>query len=46
MDVVAVPLGPDLKFHHSKLNFKAARGGEEVKWHQDIQFGRTPTTTC
>ncbi len=31
-------LGPDIKFHHSKLNFKAARGGEEVKWHQDIQF--------
>lgn len=31
-------LGPNLKFHHSKLNFKAARGGEEVKWHQDIQF--------
>ena len=27
-----------MKFHHSKLNFKAARGGEEVKWHQDIQF--------
>ena len=31
-------LGPDLKFHHSKLNFKAPHGGEEVKWHQDIQF--------
>jgi len=31
-------LGPDVKFHHSKLNFKAPRGGEEVKWHQDIQF--------
>lgn len=31
-------LGPDLKFHHGKLNFKAPRGGEEVKWHQDIQF--------
>ncbi len=31
-------LGTDLKFHHGKLNFKAPRGGEEVKWHQDIQF--------
>lgn len=31
-------LGPDIKFHHSKLNFKWAKGGEEVKWHQDIQF--------
>ena len=31
-------LGPDVKFHHSKLNFKYGDGGEEVKWHQDIQF--------
>ena len=38
VDVVADLIGPDVKFHHSKLNFKAARGGEEVKWHQDIQF--------
>jgi ectoine hydroxylase len=37
-DVAVDLLGPDVKFHHSKLNFKAARGGEEVKWHQDIQF--------
>jgi ectoine hydroxylase len=37
-DVAADLLGPDVKFHHSKLNFKAQRGGEEVKWHQDIQF--------
>ena len=37
-DVATDLLGPDVKFHHSKLNFKAARGGEEVKWHQDIQF--------
>ncbi len=27
-----------MKFHHSKLNFKWSGGGEEVKWHQDIQF--------
>ena len=31
-------LGPDIMFHHSKLNFKWFGGGEEVKWHQDIQF--------
>ncbi len=31
-------LGPNVKFHHSKLNFKYGGGGEEVKWHQDIQF--------
>ena len=35
--IAADLLGPDVKFHHSKLNFKWAEGGEEVKWHQDIQ---------
>ena len=38
VDVVEDLLGSDVKFHHSKLNFKAPRGGEEVRWHQDIQF--------
>jgi ectoine hydroxylase len=38
VDLVEDLLGPDLKYHHGKLNFKAPRGGEEVKWHQDIQF--------
>lgn len=37
-DIVADLVGPDVKFHHSKLNFKWARGGTEVKWHQDISF--------
>jgi hypothetical protein len=37
-DIVADLVGADVKFHHAKLNFKWARGGEEVKWHQDIQF--------
>lgn len=37
-DIVADLVGPDVKFHHSKLNFKWSKGGEEVKWHQDIQF--------
>jgi ectoine hydroxylase-related dioxygenase (phytanoyl-CoA dioxygenase family) len=37
-DIVADLVGPDVKFHHSKLNFKWARGGEEVKWHYDISF--------
>lgn len=31
-------LGAPARFHHSKLNFKWSDGGEEVKWHQDIQF--------
>ncbi len=37
-DIAADLLGPDVKFHHSKLNFKTSEGGTEVKWHQDIQF--------
>jgi hypothetical protein len=37
-DIVADLVGPDVEFHHSKLNFKWARGGEEVKWHYDIAF--------
>jgi len=37
-DVAADLVGPDVKFHHSKLNFKWAEGGEEVKWHQDITY--------
>lgn len=37
-DVVADLVGPDVKFHHSKLNYKWAKGGEEVKWHYDIGF--------
>jgi ectoine hydroxylase-related dioxygenase (phytanoyl-CoA dioxygenase family) len=38
LDLVEDLVGTDIKFHHSKLNFKWAHGGEEVKWHQDIQF--------
>lgn len=37
-DAIADLVGPDVKFHHSKLNFKWAQGGDEVKWHQDISF--------
>ena len=35
-DAVEDLVGPDVKFYHSKLNFKWSKGGEEVKWHQDI----------
>ncbi len=37
-DVAADLVGPDVVFHHSKLNFKWDAGTDEVKWHQDIQF--------
>jgi len=38
VDLVEDLIGSNIVFHHGKLNFKAPRGGEEVKWHQDIQF--------
>lgn len=30
-DVAADPVGPDVVFHHSKLNFRWPDGGDEVK---------------
>ena len=38
IDIAEDLLGPDIRFHHSKLNFKWHSGGEAVEWHQDIQF--------
>lgn len=38
VDLAEDLLGPDVRFHHSKLNFKWSGGGEEIRWHQDIQF--------
>ena len=38
VDLLCDLLGPDVVFHHSKLNFKWAQGGTEVKWHQDAAF--------
>jgi ectoine hydroxylase-related dioxygenase (phytanoyl-CoA dioxygenase family) len=37
-DVAADLLGPNVTFHHSKLNFKWFDQSDTVKWHQDIQF--------
>jgi ectoine hydroxylase len=37
-DVVSDLLGPDVIYHHSKLNFKWHGGDDTVAWHQDIQF--------
>lgn len=31
-------LGAPARYHHSKLNYKWADGGEAVEWHQDIQY--------
>jgi ectoine hydroxylase-related dioxygenase (phytanoyl-CoA dioxygenase family) len=38
VDIAEDLLGPDVRLHHSKLNFKWNDGGEVIKWHQDIQF--------
>ena len=37
-DVAADVVGPNVTFHHSKLNFKWNDGADEVRWHQDAQF--------
>jgi len=37
-DIVAELIGPDVKFHHSKLNLKGSHGGAPVDWHQDAAF--------
>jgi ectoine hydroxylase-related dioxygenase (phytanoyl-CoA dioxygenase family) len=42
-DAVADLIGPDIKFRESMLNFKWARGGDEVKWHQDTSYPYTNT---
>lgn len=44
VDLVADLLGPDVRFHSSKLNFKWSEGGDAVQWHQDIQAW--PHTSC
>lgn len=35
-DIAADLLGPDVKFHSSKLNYKWPGTSEIVKWHQDV----------
>jgi hypothetical protein len=37
VDLVADLVGPGVRFHSAKLNFKWSAGGEPVRWHQDIQ---------
>jgi ectoine hydroxylase len=35
-DLAADVVGPDVKFHHAKLNVKSERGTRGFKWHQDV----------
>lgn len=37
-DCVADLIGPNVKFHHSKINSKLPGGQTAVKWHQDFPF--------
>ncbi len=37
VDAAADLVGPNVTYHHSKLNFKVADGGMKFDWHQDIQ---------
>ena len=37
-DCVADLIGPNVKFHHSKINSKLPGGATAVKWHQDFPF--------
>ena len=37
-DCVAALIGPNVKFHHSKINSKLPGGQTAVKWHQDFPF--------
>ncbi|MEM7404615.1 MAG: phytanoyl-CoA dioxygenase family protein [Pseudomonadota bacterium] len=36
-ELAADLVGPDVKFHSAKLNFKSAGKTSAIKWHQDIQ---------
>ncbi len=38
VDMVADLIGPDLRYHHSKINSKLPGARTEVKWHQDFPF--------
>ncbi|MFO0997197.1 MAG: phytanoyl-CoA dioxygenase family protein [Alphaproteobacteria bacterium] len=37
-DIVADLIGPDVKFHHSKLNVKLGGSAQKVGWHQDHPY--------
>ena len=37
-DCVADLIGPNIKFHHSKINSKLPGSATAVKWHQDFPF--------
>ena len=38
LEMIAQLIGPDLRFHHSKLNSKLPGTATRVEWHQDFTF--------
>ncbi len=38
LDLVEDLIGPNIEFHHGKVNLKWPHGGAEVAWHQDLAF--------
>lgn len=38
LDRIVSLIGPDIGFHHSKLNMKPAKVGSVVEWHQDLAY--------
>ena len=46
LEAVADLLGPNLRFHHAKLNSKLPRSGTTVKWHQDFPFDPHSNDDC
>ena len=38
LDIVERIVGKNIRRDHTKLNFKAAKGGEAIEWHQDWAF--------
>ncbi len=38
VDMVADLIGPNVRYHHSKINSKLPGAKTEVKWHQDFPF--------
>jgi len=37
-DVVSKLIGNNIRLEHTRLNFKSAKGGEAIEWHQDWAF--------
>ena len=37
-DVLTKIIGNNIRLEHTKLNFKSAKGGEAIEWHQDWAF--------